>query len=202
MSSLVHAAELARQLKVSRMTISKAFKSGRIAQAATGPKGQPLFDLEEVRRTFFPDPAMTVRPDGLQGGRPVYKQGYKSKRRGREPERKPDPAPVPVAVPTTPSLCAPDGIPLDYFCREELVENWPEVEAAIDAGRLTSVGTFPGSGSPAFSYIEAARLMRPELAAMTDAEIKEVFAAELDAEFLVAQINYARRNLGQANVEI
>lgn len=84
----VHAAELARQLDISKMAISKAFHSGRIAQAGTGPKGQPLFDLDEARRVFVPDPIMIIRPDGLRGGRPVYRQTDKGGRLARRPGAK------------------------------------------------------------------------------------------------------------------
>lgn len=78
MPPLIHAAAVARALGVSRMTISKALHSGRIAPCGKGAKGQPLFDLAEVQKVFVPDPAQTERPLGLQGGRPPNYKGYKS----------------------------------------------------------------------------------------------------------------------------
>lgn len=171
MPLLIHAAELARQLKCSRMAISKAFNSGRISQAGTGPKGKPLFDLEQVRRVFVPDPAMTVRPDGLQGGRPVYRRVDKQVAPAGLSGRCSDGRPA-----------SPTVVPGDWCCREELEDCWPELGASIDDQRLRSVGTFPGSNVPAYSFLAATRLMRPEFAGMTDAEIDAVLTAELDAE--------------------
>ena len=97
---LLHAAALARELNVSKMAISRAQAEGLLTPAGKSPTGKPLFDLEEVRRVYAPDPLQTERPDGLKGGRPRYKKSYKS---DRVTFPVTNPPPAPVAVPPPPS---------------------------------------------------------------------------------------------------
>lgn len=152
MANLLHAAALARELNISRMSISKALHSGRIAPAEIGPKGQPLFDLETVKKVFVVAPLMMVRPPVLQGGRPckpVKKtglQGYKKASKGK-------PAPA-----LGPAFTRPDGTSSDWFGRYDLETCFPGIGREMAAGHLKPVGKFPGGGL-AYSFEAAAALV-------------------------------------------
>jgi len=171
MPPLLHAAALARELKISRMSISKALHSGRIAPAEKGPDGRPLFDLETVKRIFVPDPGLTGRPDGLQGGRPGLqkKQGYKNGR------------PTGEGQPAAGGRPANDDPDLQTqfmearLARENAVARLKKLELDIKEGRYIEAETARRQGAELGSVLVGAMQawparLAPELAAMKDAD--------------------------------
>ena len=61
---LVNGAELAREFNVTKQSIYKAEKTGRLRVAAMDSKGRSLFDLAEARRTLIID-----KPNGFSIGK-------------------------------------------------------------------------------------------------------------------------------------
>jgi len=139
----ISGAEFARRCGISRQAVSKARRERRLLVAGYDEQGRPLYDWPSTYFTVDVNQSFRV---GNPGGRPV-----------RRPGRKPVPGRA-TGRRLPPAGILDDGTSSDWFSRRDLEACWPEIGAAIDAGRLKPAGKF-SSGAFAYSFEAAAALV-------------------------------------------